>query len=349
MGKQGAQEVAQTHRLRGRRRAAGLRRRHRQADGGEVGAAQPAVGVPRGERRRGQRLRLPGGFIYVTRGLLAHMNSEAELATVLGHEVGHVTARHSVQQISKAQLATLGLGLGSIALLRRGPVRRARQPGARGAVPQVRAGRREPGRPARLQVRPRAQLRRAGDGQRLPDPQPRQSGGRRRGAAAGVALHPPEPREPGRANTQERLDTLQASLDNTVVGRDEFLQQIDGLTFGEDPRQGFFEGSTFYHPDMRFQLQFPDGVEGAEHAVGRRRGEPEGRRDGPARPGRQRRRPARPRRSFCPSRACRRGTAAPSRINGNQAATSYFQAQTRAGGAGGDRLVHRLRRDAPTR
>jgi predicted Zn-dependent protease len=57
---------------------------------------------------------LPGGFIYVTRGLLAHMNSEAELATVLGHEIGHVTARHSVQQISKAQLATLGLGIGSI-------------------------------------------------------------------------------------------------------------------------------------------------------------------------------------------------------------------------------------------
>src|SRR3990170_7812540 len=40
---------------------------------------------------------LPGGFIYVTRGLLAHMNSEAELATVVGHEIGHVTARHSVQ------------------------------------------------------------------------------------------------------------------------------------------------------------------------------------------------------------------------------------------------------------
>ena len=57
---------------------------------------------------------LPGGFIFVTRGLLAYMNNEAELASVLGHEIGHVTARHSVQQISKAQLATLGLGLGSI-------------------------------------------------------------------------------------------------------------------------------------------------------------------------------------------------------------------------------------------
>ncbi|MFL5472859.1 MAG: M48 family metalloprotease, partial [Gemmatimonadales bacterium] len=57
---------------------------------------------------------LPGGFIYVTRGLLASINDEAELATVLGHEIGHVTNRHSVQQISKQQLAQLGLGVGSI-------------------------------------------------------------------------------------------------------------------------------------------------------------------------------------------------------------------------------------------
>jgi predicted Zn-dependent protease len=57
---------------------------------------------------------LPGGFIFVTRGLLTHLNDEAELATVVGHEIGHVTNRHSVQMISKAQLAQLGLGIGSI-------------------------------------------------------------------------------------------------------------------------------------------------------------------------------------------------------------------------------------------
>ena len=117
---------------------------------------------------------IPGGFIYVTRGLLAHMNSEAELATVLGHEVGHVTAKHSVQQISKAQLATLGLGLGSVLSSDVAQFAGTRQPGARGPVPQVWPGRGEPGRPARLQVRARPQLRRAGDGQRLPDPVPGQ-------------------------------------------------------------------------------------------------------------------------------------------------------------------------------
>ena len=74
-----------------------------------------------------------------------------------------------------------------------------------------------------------------------------------------MALHPPQPGEPGAPDTEERLDTLHASLANTIVGRDEYLRQIDGITFGEDPRQGFFEGATFYHPDMRFQLQFPEG------------------------------------------------------------------------------------------
>ena len=57
---------------------------------------------------------LPGGPVFVTRGLVTLMNSEAQLATVVGHEIGHVTARHSVNQMSKQQLAQLGLGLGAV-------------------------------------------------------------------------------------------------------------------------------------------------------------------------------------------------------------------------------------------
>ena len=59
---------------------------------------------------------IPGGHIYVTRGLLAQLESEAELAMVMGHEVGHVTARHTANQLSKQQLATLGFGIGMIAV-----------------------------------------------------------------------------------------------------------------------------------------------------------------------------------------------------------------------------------------
>src|SRR2546422_2039162 len=58
---------------------------------------------------------LPGGYIYVARGILAPLNSEAELAGVVGHEIGHVTARHSVSQMSKQQLAQIGLAVGTIA------------------------------------------------------------------------------------------------------------------------------------------------------------------------------------------------------------------------------------------
>lgn len=57
---------------------------------------------------------LPGGYIYITRGMLERINSEDELAGVLGHEIAHVTARHSAQQISRAQLAQVGLMLGSV-------------------------------------------------------------------------------------------------------------------------------------------------------------------------------------------------------------------------------------------
>jgi predicted Zn-dependent protease len=57
---------------------------------------------------------LPGGYIYITRGMLERINSEDELAGVLGHEIAHVTARHSAQQISRQQLAQFGMLLGAV-------------------------------------------------------------------------------------------------------------------------------------------------------------------------------------------------------------------------------------------
>ena len=96
---------------------------------------------------------LPGGFIYVTRGILAHMSDEAELAGVLGHEIGHVTARHSVNQMSKGMLAQIGLGVGSVLspelanLVGSGAARPL------APLPQVRPRRRAAGRRARLPLR----------------------------------------------------------------------------------------------------------------------------------------------------------------------------------------------------
>jgi predicted Zn-dependent protease len=272
---------------------------------------------------------LPGGFIYVTRGLLAHMNSEAELATVLGHEVGHVTARHSVQQISKAQLATLGLGIGSIVSSDIAQFAGIASQGL--GVLFLKYGRDAENQADQLgfkyalglnyDVREMANvfqtLNRAsqvgGGGGRLPE---------------WLSTHPnPENRV---ANTQQRLDTLKAPLTNTVIGRDEFLRQIDGITFGEDPRQGFFEGTTFYHPDMRFQLRFPDGwktqnMPAAVVAVSPKE-------DAIIQLGLAGTTPPREAASkFLSQEGVKAGDGSTRSINGNPAATSYFQAQTEQG------------------
>ena len=272
---------------------------------------------------------IPGGFIYVTRGLLGHMNSEAELASVLGHEIGHVTARHSVQQISKAQLATLGLGIGSIVssdiaqfagiasqglqvlFLKYGrdAENQADQLGFKYALGQ------------NYDVREMANvfvtLNRAselgGGGGRLPE---------------WLSTHPnPENRV---TRVQERLDTLQRPLGNTVVDRDEYLQRIAGLTFGQDPRQGFFEGGMFYHPDMQFQLRFPEGwqtqnMPSAVVALSPKQ-------DAIIQLGLAGNTPPRDAAAkFLSQQGVQAGDASTSSINGNQAATSYFQAQTQQG------------------
>jgi predicted Zn-dependent protease len=272
---------------------------------------------------------LPGGFIYVTRGLLAHMNTEAELATVLGHEIGHVTARHSVQQISKAQLATLGLGIGSIVSSDIAQFAGIASQGL--GVLFLKYGRDAENQADDLgfryalglnyDVREMANvfqtLNRAsqvgGEGGRLPE---------------WLSTHPnPENRV---ARTEQRLDTLQTPLANTQIGREEFLKQIDGITFGEDPRQGFFEGTTFYHPDMRFQLQFPDGwktqnTPSAVVAVSPKE-------DAIIQLGLAGTTPPREAASkFLSQEGVKAGEASTRSINGNPAATSYFQAQTEQG------------------
>jgi predicted Zn-dependent protease len=272
---------------------------------------------------------LPGGFIYVTRGLLGHMNSEAELATVLGHEIGHVTARHSVQQISKAQLATLGLGIGSIVSPEVAQFAGLASQGLQVLFLKY-------GRDAETQaddlgfryalgqnydVREMSNvfetLNRAsqveGGGGRLPE---------------WLSTHPdPENRV---KRTEERLDTLHASLASAVVGRDEFLRQVDGLAFGEDPRQGFFEGGMFYHPDMRFQLRFPEGWKAQNMPTAVVAISPK--EDAIVQLGLAG--DASPREAasqFLSQQGVSAGNGSTSSINGNQAATSYFQAQTEQG------------------
>ena len=200
---------------------------------------------------------LPGGPIYITRGLLAIMDSEAELVTVLGHEIGHITARHSVSQLSKSQLAQVGLVLGQILV----PQTQAlgNLPGSLVGVLFLKYGRDAERQADDLgfkyslnegyDVREMADvfdaLRRVGEkeGQtRLP---------------TWMATHPGPEERIERVNA--RLAELTTPLTNAREGAAEFLARVDNLVYGENPRAGFFQGGTFLHPDLQFQIQFPAG------------------------------------------------------------------------------------------
>ncbi len=199
---------------------------------------------------------LPGGPVYVTRGILAHFSSEAEMAAVLGHEIGHITARHSVEQISRAQLAGIGLAVGSI--LSRDIARYSGLASQGLQVLFLSFGRDDEHESDMLGVRYASRvdydvresvtmhekLDRIGD---------LSNGG---GIPGWLSTHP---------SSEDRIERLHALVDtipglaDAKVGRDEYLFHIDDLVYGEDPRQGYFAQSLFLHPDLRFQIRFPDG------------------------------------------------------------------------------------------
>ncbi|MGK2927719.1 MAG: M48 family metalloprotease [Lysobacterales bacterium] len=198
----------------------------------------------------------PGGYIFVTRGLLALMNNEAELVSVIGHEIGHVTARHSVSQMSRQQLAQIGLGIGSILSPQvakfgdlaagglqmlflsygREDERQADDLGYRYALDQ--------NYDVREMVNVFAALQQSAT---LAGQSP---------VPTWMASHPyPAERI---ARIEEQLETLPPS-ESRRIGEADYLARIDGLVYGENPRNGYFESNHFYHPDLAFHLEMPAG------------------------------------------------------------------------------------------
>jgi predicted Zn-dependent protease len=201
---------------------------------------------------------LPGGYVYFTRQILAYMNTEAELASVMGHEIGHVTARHSVTQMSRQQLLGLGIGLGGVFSPTFGQFGGLAEIGA--GLLSLKYSRDDERQSDQLGVEYMA---RAGYDPRemskffqVFEAMQEESG---QVVPNWLASHPapPDRIEATRRMAEETMARLEST--DLTVGRDTHLQRIAGIVYGENPREGFTENGTFLHPDLRFRLTYPQG------------------------------------------------------------------------------------------
>lgn len=200
---------------------------------------------------------VPGGYIYFTRGLLAHLNSEAELIGVLGHEMGHITARHALARQSKSQLARLLLLGGSIVSDEFAQFANLASVGLELVFLQYsRSDEREADR---LGVEYSARI--GYDASKFADffqlLVQMQLESQTAGIPTFLSTHP----DPG--NRYESVNEQAAEWKQTLgrdtwkINRNNYLRMIDGLVFGDNPQQGYVANQVFYHPAGRFSFALP--------------------------------------------------------------------------------------------
>lgn len=205
---------------------------------------------------------LPGGYVYITRGLLALANDEAEVAGVLAHEIGHVAARHSAERISRQTLTGLlvaGLGavigspelaqaldIGAALALTSFSREQELEADALGVRTIAAAGYDPFAVPRFLETMRRdAQLRGAASGT---------------GGGEGLDFFATHPRTEDRV---EKAVVLARDAGPAAAqarrGRDELLAALDGMVYGDSPQQGFVRGNAFIHPQFGFRFEAPAG------------------------------------------------------------------------------------------
>jgi len=210
---------------------------------------------------------LPGGYVYLSRGLLALASNEAEMAGVLTHELGHVNARHTAERLGAQQMAQIGVIASAIGASLLGlPADSVAQVGQTIATLAIQSYSREQELESdTLGVR---YMSRAGydpdamatflASMREQSLVEARSKGLPEGSVDQYNLMATHPR------TLDRVQAAQAAaevsrLANPRIARDEYLALIDGMVFGDDPEQGIVRGRTFQHPGLRFEFTVPEG------------------------------------------------------------------------------------------
>jgi predicted Zn-dependent protease len=201
---------------------------------------------------------VPGGYVYFTRGILAHFNSEAQLMGVLGHEIGHVTARHGAQQQTKQMLGQLVLIGGLIAAPEFAQFAEAASQGLQ--LLMLKYSRDHETQSDKLGVQYATQT----------GYDAREMAGffktiGRIQESAGATLptflstHP----DPGDRYTKVLAMASETQQNNPsgnyAVNRESYLRRIDGIVYGEDPHQGYVADGSFFHPVLKFQFPVPSG------------------------------------------------------------------------------------------
>ncbi|MDX8403425.1 MAG: M48 family metalloprotease [Mariprofundaceae bacterium] len=206
---------------------------------------------------------LPGGYIYVHRGLLAHFNSEAELAAVLGHEIGHVTARHAVQRYTQSQAYNLGMTIASIFL----PI-----PQAAGQLSSILAqtiilgyGREQELQSDELSLRylskagydPTATIRLLETLERLSaiDKKEKTDAGEKVKNYHGAFSSHPETKKRIQQAVEQAAFTQKNGMNQ--IGRAAMLAALDGYPIKDGSKDGAVVGRRFLHPELGIQLEFP--------------------------------------------------------------------------------------------
>ncbi|MCA1759346.1 MAG: M48 family metalloprotease, partial [Bacteroidales bacterium] len=197
---------------------------------------------------------VPGGYIYFTRGILAQFNNEAELIGVLGHEMGHITARHTVSSQSKQQLGQLILVGGMIASEEFREFAGYAMQGMQLLFLKFSRDNERESDWIGVEYASKIQY----DAQKMAEffkvLNKTNTASDHGGIPTFLSTHP-DPGDRYTAVTQQAemwKDSLKYT--NWLVNENSYLQMIDGMVYGEDPRQGYVDSNVFYHPEMKFRF-----------------------------------------------------------------------------------------------